>query len=122
MSASSLDCRDEVLGSTIETIKDNFDPASTLILAVHDDQHVSYYLPEYRHLKLDAMRKENVSAQLSPDIKQVVIFDKYLSPAPGAPVESLPLAGKKRLNYIPRKPGQRSVFIDYNSMTVTLEK
>ncbi|MHB1324656.1 MAG: hypothetical protein ACYC0L_00345 [Thermoleophilia bacterium] len=122
LSAISLAARDTALSSTIDTIKENFDPASTLIIAVHDDQHVSYYLPEYQRLGLDAMAKANTRAQLSSEIEQVVIFDRYFTPAADDQAASLMLGGGQKLNYIPRNSGQYYVYIDWNSMAVSLAK
>ena len=122
LSASSLSTRDKVLTSTIDAIKENFDPASTLIVAVHDEQHVSYYLPEYPHLGLDAMTKEDIHTQLSPEIERVVMFERYFTPALENQAESLLLSEGQRLNYIPRKSGQNFVCTDWNSMTISLTK
>jgi hypothetical protein len=122
LSASSLAHRDEALSLTIEAIKENFDPASTLIISVHDDRHVTYYLPEYQRLGLDAMTKEDINAVLSPEIKRVVIFDRYFTPGSDNQAASILLSDGRKLNYIPREPGQNSVFVDWNSMSVRLEQ
>ncbi|MHB8859904.1 MAG: hypothetical protein ACYC6Z_10560 [Thermoleophilia bacterium] len=120
MSAASLARRDRTLSSEIASIRERFDPASTLIVAVYDERHVSYYLPEYPRVKLDPMVKENVNASLDPQIKQVVIFDDYLESAAAQTKERLTLGAGQSLVYISRAPGQKQVTLDWNNRTVAL--
>ncbi|MFA5810277.1 MAG: glycosyltransferase family 39 protein [Thermoleophilia bacterium] len=120
LSASSLAARDETLRFEISAIRENFKPDSTMIVAVHDDRQVSYYLPEYRHIRLDPMIKENVTEPLPADIKQVVIFDKYLESSREGTGKILSITPDRYLSYIPREPRQKSVALDWRDKSVTL--
>ncbi len=120
LSASSLANRDEMLRTEISAIRENFNPASTMIVAVQDDQQVSYYLPEFRHIKLDPMVKENVTQPLPADVKQVIIFDKYLESPRGEAGKVLSVTPGQYLSYITREPRQKSIALDWRNKSVTL--
>ncbi|MHB1325680.1 MAG: hypothetical protein ACYDGS_01420 [Thermoleophilia bacterium] len=91
-----------------------------MLVAVQDDRHVAYYLPEYRHIKLDPIVNANVHEALPPGVKQVVIFDKYLELSGVNAEESLSIPTDHKLSYINRKPEQQSVILDWRNRIVTL--
>ncbi|MHB1389648.1 MAG: hypothetical protein ACYCXF_00210 [Thermoleophilia bacterium] len=120
LSASSLAARDEMLRVEIGAIRENFKPDSTMIVAVYDDQQVSYYLPEYRHIRLDPMVRENVTEPLPPDITQVVIFDNFHISSRESTGKVLSITPDQYLSYIPREPHQKSVSLDWRDRSVIL--
>ena len=121
MSADRLAARETILGSKIETIKENFNPSTTLIVSIFDEQQVEYYLPGFRHFGMDPMEEPRASLELGPSISAVVIFDDFLRPGSGNLSTALPLAADQKLTIIRRRPGERSVVIDWNRQEVSLE-
>ena len=121
MSADRLAARETILGSKIETIKENFNPSTTLIVSIFDEQQVDYYLPGFKHFGMDPMEGPRASLELGPRISTVVIFDDFLRPGSGNLSASLPLAADQKLTIIRRRPGEHSVVIDWNRQEVSLE-
>jgi hypothetical protein len=120
MSADRLAARDNILRSRVETIRNNFNPADTLIVAVYDEQQVDYYLPGYEHFGFDPLVSERVTQDLGPGVKRIVIFEDYLEPAEVIASGCLQLALDQTLQYLDRQPGQSKVVIDWGKKKVAL--
>lgn len=120
LSAHSLAARDDALRFEISAVRENFNPDSTLIVAVYDDRQVSYYLPEYRHIRLDPMVKANVNAPLPDDVKQIVIFDRYLESSREETWKISSITPDQYLNYIQRGRRHKSIALDWRDRSVSL--
>jgi len=119
LAANRLAARDNILQSKLDTIRDNFDPASTFIIAVFDHQQALYYLPEYRHWTFDPSVDANPSTDIPPGTGRVVIFEEYLQ-AGDSGAMTLPLDRDQTLIYLPAG-GKEKVRVDWDSRKVYLE-
>lgn len=120
LSAKRLAAREAILADELRVIRENFDPASTLIVSVHDYQHASWYLPEFQHLRFDAAAVEWAEYPVPDGIRNVVLFGDYLIPVGGAPQEELPLVHDQRLRYFRDIEGD-VVSIDRSDHSVAIE-
>ncbi|MCL4474347.1 MAG: glycosyltransferase family 39 protein [Actinobacteria bacterium] len=119
LSANRLAARDDILRSKIATIEQNFDPDTTLIVSVFDYQQARFYLPGYRNWTFDPSVEKHPAAALPPAVRNVVIFEEYLSPGvPGA--MKLPLDRDQTLFYL-SSGGSATLRIDWDNRKVYLE-
>jgi hypothetical protein len=119
LSANRLAARDDILRSKIDTIKENFDPKTTFIVAVFDYQQTTYYLTGFQGWAFDPSVDQNPSTRLPEGTDTVIIFEEYLSAAdPGA--LTLPLDRDQTLIYL-RPADRKSVRVDWDARKVYLE-
>lgn len=119
-SANRLAARDDILRSRIDTIKDNFDPARTMVISVFDFQQANYYLPDFQHWNFDPSVEKTPFIAIPDGVDKVVIFEEYLSPADGFTSSALPLDREQELVIIDRKAAA-AVRVDWESRKVYLQ-
>ncbi len=120
LSAGRLAAYDDILRSRIDTVRDRFDPAATLIVSVYDYQQAKYYLPGFHYMNFDPSVEKMPVAALPAGVDRVVIFDDYLSPADSRGAMSLPLALEQQLVYLD-VDGSDEIMVDWDARKVHLE-
>ncbi len=123
LSSRKLARSDEVLQSRLRTVRADFDPRTTLIVAVYRFEQVSYYLPDYQVWHFDPVENKDPRTSIPPGIKDVVFFGSEFELKHVSLAEALPLKGGANLVYIDTRrvqPGQHQLAVDWNRMKVSL--
>lgn len=86
LSAGQLACKDAAIARAVATLRDDFPPATTLVVTSAYLQHLAVYLPQYRQVQF--LEPDRDAAWTPPPgVDRVVVFDLELvrrsAPAPG---------------------------------------
>lgn len=128
LSANRLAAHDDILRSKIETIRENFNPETTLIISVFDYQQASYYLPGFHQWNFDPSVDNKPATALPEGVDRVVIFEEYLAAADAGNTLTLPLDRDQTLVYMEaagqnmEAAGRKSVRVDWDARKVYLGK
>ncbi len=119
LGATRLAANEEIQRSRIETIREKFDPESTLIVSAYNYQQAYYFLPAYRHWYIDPVTAVRPTRVLPPGVRKVVIFEECLMPSSLATARALPLADDKELYYFNTSPGD-TLAVEWDKREVIL--
>ncbi|GBE57512.1 hypothetical protein BMS3Abin01_00432 [bacterium BMS3Abin01] len=100
-----LACGDQVFQSRLDTLKDNFNPDDTLIVAVYEFERVLYYLPRYRVWHFDPATVDEARTIIPDQVDNVVFFG-----------DELELGGVSLMERLPVSDGRKLVFIDMHQV------
>lgn len=119
-SANRIEARDQILKMRIEAIRDNFDPASTLIVSEFDYQQARYYLPEFAEIwNFDPAVEKRPTVALPPGTEKVILFEDYLKAADGR-ASSIKLDRGQELIFLETR-GQETVRVDADKKEVSVD-
>lgn len=120
LSASRLAARDDILRCRIDTIKENFDPSSTVVVSVFDYEIATYYLPGYHHWRFDQAIDTHPVTGIDPGIKTVVVFEEFLKPEDLNRARVIDICREQRLFYLPVN-GSRSLWINWDARVIGID-
>lgn len=119
LSANRIAANEEIQQSRIDTIRNNFDPGSTLLISTYNYQQARYYLPRYSHWYVDPVSTVRSEMEIPADIEYVVLFDESIETAPEAKKSSLPLSHGQELDYFSTE-GKRFIEVDWTERTARM--
>ena len=111
ISAHELSCLNEEMPRAFGLIREQFDPAETVIFTSFFYQHARYYLPTYRAWWYDPLTRPVFREPIPAGVRQVVVYGDVLRPARQANLSFYPLAcGRRLYYYFNVEPGAELVF------------
>jgi hypothetical protein len=99
ISAYEIGCVNRTMAQSVGLLREQFDPADTLVFSSFFYQHARYYLPGFRAWWYDPLTRPVFREPVPAGVRRVVIFGENLWAARQPNVSFYPLACGRRLYY-----------------------